>query len=394
MSRLETLLNEARELAPRVIELRRALHAEPELGLSLPATQARIVARLRELGLAPELGAHLSSVVARIDGARPGPVRLIRADMDALPMEEDTGLPFASRRPGAMHACGHDAHVAMALGAVELCVRHRAELTGSVVFMFQPGEEGHEGARIMLEEGLLDRHPAERALAIHVFSTIPAGVVATRSGAIMASADEFELRLLGKGGHASAPHEARDPIPAAAEIVLALQSAMTRSIDVFDPAVLTVAQLSAGSTFNVIPEEAVIRGTWRAISDRTRDRVRERIDTVARQVAHAHGLGIEVTWPMHGYPVTVNDEAEADRVLALASRLVGAERVVRLEHPIMGAEDFSYVLAQVPGAMVFLGVAPPGVEDPHANHSNRMVVDEDALAVGVALEAAWALEGQ
>jgi len=385
------LLAEAEALLPTVVELRRAIHREPEVGLELPRTQARIVEHLRALGLEPTLGRSLSSVTVRIDGAASGPTRLIRADMDALPLQEDTGLPYASQHPGAMHACGHDAHVAMALGAAELLVCHRDELSGSVVFMFQPGEEGHDGARRMLEEGLLAQHEPSQALAIHIFSSIPAGVIATRGGPIMASADEFEIRLVGKGGHASAPHQARDPIPAAAELVLALQSAITRSVDIFDPTVLTVGQLSAGSTFNIIPESALVRGTWRALSDATRALVRERIAAVARGVAQAHGLDLELAWPMHGYPVTHNDPREAAHVLELARSLVGSERAVELSNPIMGAEDFSYVLQQVPGAMVFLGAAPTGVAEPYANHSNRMIIEESSLAVGVALEAAWAL---
>jgi len=385
------LLAEAEALLPTVVELRRAIHREPEVGLELPRTQARIVEHLRALGLEPTLGRSLSSVTVRIDGAASGPTRLIRADMDALPLQEDTGLPYASQHPGAMHACGHDAHVAMALGAAELLVRHRDELSGSVVFMFQPGEEGHDGARRMLEEGLLAQHEPRQALAIHIFSSIPAGVIATRGGPIMASADEFEIRLVGKGGHASAPHQARDPIPAAAELVLALQSAITRSVDIFDPTVLTVGQLSAGSTFNIIPESALVRGTWRALSDATRALVRERIAAVARGVAQAHGLDLELAWPMHGYPVTHNDSREAAHVLELARSLVGSERALELSNPIMGAEDFSYVLQHVPGAMVFLGAAPTGVAEPYANHSNRMVIEESSLAVGVALEAAWAL---
>lgn len=392
MSVPESLLDEAAALAPDVIALRRELHAEPEVGLALPDTQARLVTRLRALGLEPELGTSLGSIVARIDGARPGPVRLLRADMDALPMSEETGLPFASRRPGAMHACGHDAHMAMALGAAELIVRHREVLAGSVVLMLQPGEEGHDGARSMLAEGFLERHGVDAAFAIHIFSNLPSCVIATRGGALMASADEFEIRLVGKGGHASAPHQARDPIPAAAELVLALQNALGRRVDPVEPAVLTVGHLAAGTTFNVIPEQALVRGTWRAVTDETRSAIRSLIEQVASGVAAAHGLGLELSWPMNGYPVTHNDPREATHVLELARSLLGREHALELEHPILGAEDFSYVLQRVPGAMAFLGAAPPGVAEPHANHSNRMILDEDALAIGVAIEAAWALD--
>ncbi len=385
------LLSEAKDLDASVIEIRRAIHAHPELGLDLPVTQKLILDRLDALGVPATRGATISSVVGHIAGTQPGPTTLLRADMDALALVEETGLPFTSAIQGVMHACGHDAHVAMLLGAAELLMAHRHELRGSVILAFQPGEEGAGGARRMLEEGLMQPSP-DRSYALHVITNIPSGLIATRGGPMMASADEFLITLTGRGGHASAPHEARDPIPVAAELVLALQVALTRSVNVFDPAVLTVGQIEAGTTFNIIPEVATIRGTFRALSEETRVKVSDLVNRVAGGIAKAHGAEVDVSFPMESYPVTVNDPEGAGRALQLARLLVGPDAVQEMVTPVMGAEDFSYLLQVSPGAMIFLGVAPPGVDDPAPNHSNRMLVDEAALHRGVALYTLLALD--
>jgi amidohydrolase len=315
--------------------------------------------------------------------------------MDALPLPEDTGLDYASRRPGCMHACGHDLHTTMLVNAARLLAAHRDELAGSVRFMFQPGEEGHHGARYMLEEGVLDTppdRPVTGAFAIHVFSVLPAGIVALRGGAQMASADQFRIVVQGKGGHASAPHNALDPIPIACEIVQALQVFCTRSLDVFDPGVITVGQITAGTTFNVIPEVAELYGTMRAVSARTRQQLRDGMRRVAENIAAAHGTTAHVELEP-GYPVTVNDTTFASFVHDVAEDLLGSEAVHRMPNPVMGAEDFSYVLERVPGTMAFLGAAPPGVDPWQAapNHSNRVEFDEAVMARGTALYAAVAL---
>ncbi|MCI2975303.1 MAG: M20 family metallopeptidase [Ferrimicrobium sp.] len=387
---VERLLDEAKALDPTVIEIRRTVHAHPELGLDLPVTQRLILDRLSALGVPATPGTEVSSVVGRIDGVQPGPTTLLRADMDALALVEETGLPFASTIPGVMHACGHDAHVAMLLGAAELLMAHRDDLHGSVVLAFQPGEEGAGGARRMIEEGLMSQ-PPDRSYAQHVITNIESGLIATRSGPMMASADEFLIALTGRGGHASAPHEALDPIPVAAELVLALEVALTRRVSAFDPAVLTVGHIDAGTTFNIIPEVARIRGTFRTLSEETRAEVLALITRVSSGIAQAHGVEVDVSFPMESYPVTVNDDAGAKRALELARALVGDDGVQNMATPVMGAEDFSYMLQHSPGAMIFLGVAPPGVSQPAPNHSNRMMVDEAALHRGVALHALLAL---
>lgn len=379
------------------IDLRRRIHAQPELGLDLPTTQAAVLEALDGLPLTVTTGTSSSSVVAVLDGDQAGPTVLLRGDMDALPMPEDTGLDFASIVDGAMHACGHDAHVAMLAGAAKLLVARRGDLAGRVAFMFQPGEEGHHGARAMLDEGLLDLvaaggEPVSLAFAIHQTPTIPAGVVATKGRSLMASADELQITVRGRGGHASMPHHATDPIPVACEIVMAIQSLVTRRVDVFDPAVVTVAKIRAGSTTNVIPETATIWGTIRTVSETTRTAVMADLERLAHGIASAHGATAEVDLT-YGYPVTVNDDDAAQFALDTATALLGEKAVVEMPAPVMGAEDWSYVLQEVAGAMAFLGTRPAGVApaDAAPNHSNRMLLDESAMAVGIATYAGVAL---
>ncbi|GAC1535830.1 MAG: M20 family metallopeptidase [Acidimicrobiales bacterium] len=387
-----TVIEESRDLLGDAVALRRRLHMRPELGLHLPETQAAVLDALSGLPLTITTGRDTTSVVAVLEGSRPGPTTLLRGDMDALPLHEDTGLEFASAVDGAMHACGHDAHVAMLAGAARLLSGRRAELAGRVVFMFQPGEEGFGGAAVMLDEGLLDQHGTiDRAFAIHMIPSIPTGVVATRSGALMASSDSFRITITGKGGHASMPHEAVDPVPVACELVTALQAMLTRRVDVFDPAVITVASINTGTTFNVLPETAVLLGTVRAVSEQARRIALDGLARVADHIAAAHLCEAAIEWPMHDYPVTVNSDPAAERTLSVATELLGAERVVRMPTPVMGAEDWSFVLQRVPGSMAFLGARPAGAAHPAPNHSNRMMIDEDAMATGIALHAALAM---
>ena len=393
------LLAAARSLLPDIVEVRRRIHRHPELGLALPETQRLVVDRLRSLGLEPQLGRGLSSVTATIGASRPGRTILLRADMDALPMPEASGVEFASEVPGAMHACGHDTHVAMLLGAARLLVdvaRVDPEaLPGPVKLMFQPGEEGFAGARVMLEEGLLEGLDplTTRGLAIHISARYPAGELHSRPGPMQASADNFVITIHGRGGHASTPHLAADPIPVAAEIILALQSAVTRSVDVFDPAVLTIAHVEAGTTHNVIPESALLEGTYRCVSERRRAAMPELVRRVAEGVAAAHGLAVELRFN-EVYPVSMNDPVVFDEVRAIAIDLVGEAGVHTMEAPIMPAEDWSFVLQRIPGVMVDLGARPRGepLEGWPQNHSSKVVFDEGAMAVGAALYARAALE--
>ncbi|WAL65337.1 M20 family metallopeptidase [Amycolatopsis cynarae] len=394
-TRFAGLAAEAASLRPSTVALRREIHRHPELGLHLPRTQEAIQRALADLPLEITVGKATSSVTAVLRGARPGPAVLLRGDMDALPLREDTGLEFGSEVEGTMHACGHDLHVAMLASAARLLAARAGELAGSVVFMFQPGEEGFHGARHMIHEGVLEAagDRVERAFALHVHGNMPAGHLRTRPGPIMAAADTFSVRVVGKGGHGSAPQHAIDPVPAAAAMVGALQTLITRRVGVFDPAVLSVTRIAAGTTTNIIPETAELEGTFRTLSESTRALVRSELPMVCEAVGAAHGCRVHVDIEP-GYPVTVNDPMETGRVLGLAEQVLGFDRTGVMPDPIMGAEDFSYVLQRVPGTFAFLGACPPGMDPEQApsNHSNRIVHDESALPAGVALYAAFALD--
>src|SRR5690242_8683697 len=382
----------ARDLMPMVVELRRELHKFPELGLHLPETTRRAREALAGLDVEIVEGKTTSSLVVTLRGAQQGPTILLRGDMDALPMPEDTDVEFKSQHENRMHACGHDSHTAMLAGAVHLLHRHRDKLNGNVKFLFQTGEEGYAGARFVIEEGLLDQAPApSAAFAIHISPNIPTGVIASRPGPLMAATDTIHIEIMGKGGHASQPHFTLDPIPVACEIVTALQSLVTRRVEAFDPVVLSITKIDAGTTGNVIPESARLLGTLRSFSEKSRATAREGIERIASGIAKAHGVEANVTLTP-GYPVTINDGKFVAFAQGVAQDLLGERAFLKMPAPIMGAEDFSYVLQRLPGCMVFLGVAPEGVSHHHAHacHSNRMIMDEAAMANGIAMHAAIA----
>ncbi|HEY1606673.1 MAG TPA: M20 family metallopeptidase [Allosphingosinicella sp.] len=378
-----------------VVELRRAIHADPELGLDCRRTSAKIKAALAGLPLELREGPSTSGIVAILRGAGGDNGRsvLLRGDMDALPMAEETGLDFASRNPGMMHACGHDSHTAMLVGAARALSARREQLPGTVAFMFQPGEEGHHGARFMLDDGLLDdvvggRRP-DAAFALHIWPTIDRGAVAGRAGALLASADTLHATIHGKGGHAAMPHDSLDPIPVACEIVMALQAHVARTVPVSDPAVLSITKIEAGSAHNIIPDDVVLLGTLRTLSEARRASLHASFVRVVEQIAAAHGLSAEARVEP-GFPVTVNDPRATGLVRQCAEAL-GCPWI-EVAQPVMGSEDFSYVLREIPGAMAFLGVAPEGAE-PEARrplHNNAMMLDEAAMAKGVALHCLFA----
>jgi amidohydrolase len=391
------LVEEARDLLDAAVQLRRDLHQWPEVGNQLPITQQAVLAALEGLPLDVTVHETTSGITGLLTGRRPGPTIVLRGDMDALPMHEDTGLPFSSEVYGAMHSCGHDLHTAMLVGAAKLLQQRRDQLPGDVVLMFQPGEESSHGARMMIDEGLLSADgpggTPESAMALHVTSRLAAGTLQTRPDSIMASSDDLHVTVTGRGGHASAPHDALDPVPAAAAMVGALQTMVTRRFSVFDPAVLTVGRITAGTTSNIIPETAELQGTVRTLSDRSRALVQSEIPKVCEHIAAAHGCTTRFRIDT-GYPSTNNDATVAPRVLELAGALLGQKNSSLMAEPLMASEDFSYVLQQVPGALAFLGACPPGVTPDEAapNHSNRVHFDESAFAHGVALYAAFALD--
>lgn len=386
------LLQAARDLQDDTIELRRALHADPEIGLQLPKTQKKILDSLTGLGLDITLGETTTSVVADLDTGRPGPTVLLRGDMDALPLQEDFQADFTSKNDGVMHACGHDTHVAMLASAARLLSENSDSFGGKIRFMFQPGEEGYHGAQYMIDEGVLDG--VDRAFAVHVVSTVPNGLISTKGGALLASADRFEVTVHGKGGHASAPHECTDPIPAAASMVGGFQTILTRDLDPSQSAVLTVAHIEAGTTNNIIPASAFLEGTIRTFDEGVRSTIHEGVHRVAASTAANHRCSCTSNI-VPGYPVTVNNPEQADLTAEVTKALLGADGFALMPEPAFAAEDFSYVLNKVPGAMAMLGVCPddvsPGEAEP--NHSNYFRVNESAFYNGVGLYAAMAMAG-
>ena len=385
---MSNFLAEAQEIQDELVTLRRRFHQEPEIGLDLPKTQAKILAALDGLGLEVTTGKSLTSVTAVLRGAKSDKTVLLRADMDALPVTELADLPYKSQIDGAMHACGHDLHVSMLIGAAKLLVKNKSQLNGDVVFMFQPGEEGFDGAGHMIKEGVLTAsgRKADSTYGIHVMSsTVPAGTFTTKGGTMMASSDELHVTVLGMGGHGSQPHTAKDPIPVAAEMVSALQLMITRSFDAFDPVVITVGQFHAGTKANIIPDTAEFQATIRTFSAANRTRIQAEAVRLCTSIAEGYGLKADVK-VVEQYPVTSNNDAHANFVGKVAADLFGTESYVEMPHAIAGAEDYSRVLEAVPGSYVFLGASvDQDFVNSEVNHSPRAMFDDSVLYRGTAL---------
>ncbi len=397
-----SLLQDAHALQGDIADLRHRLHREPEIGLDLPRTQEKVLRWLDGLGYEVSTGTETTSVTAVLRGggrpasAEAAPVVLLRGDMDALPVQEQTGVDYTSQVDGAMHACGHDLHTAMLAGAATLLSERQHQLQGDVVLMFQPGEEGFDGASVMIREGVLDaagRRP-DAAYGLHVASALaPGGTFMSREGAIMSASDGLTVTVKGVGGHGSAPFMAKDPVTVAAEMVMALQSMVTRQFDIFDPIVLTVGVLQAGTKRNIIPESARFEATIRSYSSAAKERLHSAIPQLLHGIAAAHGVQVDVDY-QDEYPVTINDVAESRFACDAVQELFGNERYLAMPNPLAGSEDFSRVLEEVPGAFLFLSAVPDGTDHASAafNHSAYAVFDDAVLADGSALYARLAIE--
>ncbi|QYJ16405.1 Hippurate hydrolase [Rubrobacter xylanophilus DSM 9941] len=382
--RFEGLLAEVEKRhGEEIVALRREIHREPELGFETAKTAAKVLAALEGLPLEVETGVAQNGVVATLRGAEDGPVVGLRADMDALPIREETGLPFASEVEGRMHACGHDGHTSMLVGAARVLSGMRERLAGEVRFLFQPAEEGGGGGRVMVEEGALEG--VDWVYALHLWPGLPFGVASTAGGPTMAAADAFEITVRGRGGHGAMPHLTADAVVSAAHVVAALQTLVSREADPTEPAVLTVGQIEAGSAFNIIPESARLTGTVRTVDEELRRRMPRRIEELARGVARGMRAEASLEYTF-SYPVTRNDPEAAGFALGVASELFGEEAAVEASRPSMAAEDFAFMLEAVPGAYIWLGVGDvPGL------HTPRFSFDERVLPRGAALLAALAL---
>ncbi|MGB4135188.1 MAG: M20 family metallopeptidase [Microbacterium sp.] len=387
-----TLLEDAEAILPELQELRRDLHRNPEVGLDLPWTQQRVLQSLEGLPLEISTGTRTTSITAVLRGGKPGRVVLLRGDMDGLPVREETGLEYASPT-GRMHACGHDLHTAGLVGAARLLSARRDEVEGSVIFMFQPGEEGYNGASVMIEEGVLDA-AGERPVgsyAIHV-GPGPRNLVATRPGTLLAGSSELHITVHGKGGHGSQPQSAAYPVLPLTLIAANLQSMITRRFEVFDPVVISVTQLSAGEAVNVIPPSATLGATVRTMSQAALDALPGFIASLAEGMAAAYGCTAEVDFRTQYIP-TVNDAAETEFVIAELRDLLGEDQVVVPPHGMMGSEDFSFVLAEVPGTFISLSATPDDVDLATAamNHSPHVLFDDQVLAREAAILAELAI---
>lgn len=373
-------------LSSDLVAFRREMHTDPEVGLHLPRTQARVLDALSGLDLELSLGTATTSVVAVLHGegavdGEPRPTVLLRGDMDALPLVEKTGLPFASKN-GAMHACGHDLHTAGLIGAARILCASREKLQGDVVFMFQPGEEGHGGARIMIDEGVLTAAgtPPIAAYGVHMASDAPAGHFTTRPGSYMAAFAELAVKVLGRGGHGSRPFQTLDPVQVGAEMVGALQSFITRRFNVFDPVILTVGEFYGGTAANVIPDTAEFKAGIRSFSSTVESRLAKELPHLIRGLAEAHQLSAEVSFTPK-LPATINNEVEANFWADTARNLFGNDRFETLPFPKAGSEDFSYVLREIPGAFGHLGAGSPNMDPTEwaPIHSTRAVFDDSVL---------------
>jgi len=372
-----------------VVALRRDFHANPELGFEEVRTSRIVALRLAELGYEVRSGVGKTGVLGVLRGKHPGLTVLLRADMDALPVQEESGETFASLVPGKMHACGHDGHTAILLGAAEMIAMRKERLAGTIVLCFQPAEEGQGGAKAMIADGALENPRVDRVYGLHLWSLLETGKLAVRGGPIMASSDSIDITIRGRGGHGAAPHMSIDPIAVAAHFVTQVQSIVSRQIDPTEPAVITIGAMHGGTTHNVIPDTVRMLGTVRAFSAEVRNSLKPRIETVLRGCCEASGAAFDYDYAWR-YPVTVNDPVQAEYVRGLAAQSLGSERVVDFR-PIMGAEDFSFMLRERPGCFFFLGAQRAGgASVPH--HNARFSIDEACLETGVQMMTALAMD--
>ena len=391
----QDVLTQAQAMLPELQALRRKLHAIPEFGLQLPNTLKVILEQIEGLGTITT-SKQISSAVLHIKGSQPGPTVLLRADMDALAVVEDTGLEYASTN-GYMHACGHDLHMAMGVGAAKILASRKEQLKGDVIVFFQPGEEGHHGADHMLEQGdhMVTGNKPIRAYGLHVFSSYPLGMMGSKAGPLMSSSGDMFVTVTGSGGHGSMPWLSKDPISVLNEIMSALQTMVTKRFNAFDPVIVNIGWVSAGdqATTNVIPESASFGATVRVFSEENAAKLKTFTKELAESIAKGFGLTATVEFSVPT-KVLVNNPEAIKSVEQVTSRIFAPGRYINLPTPIAGGEDFASIIHEIPGAFVFMGAAPVGVDISTAatNHSNKAVFDDAVLADGAALLAELAID--
>jgi carboxypeptidase Ss1 len=387
-----TVLSEMRNFEEEIISIRRHLHENPELSFEEFDTSKFVAVKLKSLGISVRTGVGGTGVVGLLRGPKGGNVVALRADMDALPITEHVDVPFKSKRTGVMHACGHDTHVAMLLGAAMLLTKHVEELHGSVKFLFQPAEEhgGRGGAKPMIHDGAMENPKVDFVFGLHISGAYPSRVFGLRAGPIMAAPDSFKITIRGKGGHGSEPHKTIDPIFVSAHVISALQGVSSRMIDQTEPFVVSICSIHSGSKDNIIPDDALLEGTIRTLSERVRSEAKKKVAKVTRSVCKAFGATCQIDFMHDAYPVTINDPEVAKRVFQILRKIEGTK--TREIKPILGGEDFSRFLHQAPGVFYFLGTRNPKKGCIYDNHSSRFKVDEDVLKYGSASLAKLALD--
>ncbi len=379
---LSSVRAEIQALQPQVVEWRRRLHQRPEMGFREQLTAEYIGQKLQEWGISHQTGIAKTGIVATIESGKPGPVLAIRADMDALPIQEENDVPYRSQHDGVMHACGHDGHTAIALGTAYYLSQHRDNFTGTVKMIFQPAEEGPGGAKPMIEAGVLQNPDVDAIIGLHLWNNLPLGKVGVRSGALMASVEEFQCTIFGKGGHGAMPHQTVDSVVVSAQIVSALQTIVARNVNPLESAVVTIGQLHAGTAFNIIADKAQMSGTVRYFNPAFDGYFGQRIEQIIAGICQSHGASYELDYRRH-YPALINDAAIAELVRTVAQTVVETPEGVVPECQTMGAEDMSFFLQAVPGCYFFLGSANPDRNLAYPHHHPRFDFDETALGMGV-----------
>lgn len=381
---MRSIVEQARELQPKTVATRRDLHMHPEVAFEEHRTMGVVAARLRELGLEPRTGVGGTGVVAVLDTGRPGPTVLARADMDALPVDDEKDVPYQSTVPGKHHACGHDGHTSVLLSVAEVLASRRDELPGKVVFVFQPAEEIVAGAKAMLADGALEGIQVDHVIGLHLSSSDALGTISVRAGPAMAATDSFRLVVRGKGGHAAYPQDVVDPIVAASHVVTALQTIVSRETEPADQSVVSITSFHAGTAYNIVPDEVELKGTLRTFDAGTRQRLRGRVLELAGTVARAYRAELESEW-WEGTPAVVNDAESVERLKRVAAGVVGEENVVE-QRLVMGGDDMALWLQQAKGVYFFVGTRS-GEATAHPHHSPRFDVDERGLEVAVGVLA-------